>query len=117
MRHIKFSVWKEGRDQDDAVKAAVIDAIPQDLRDTIHDESELMELKTNDIQLHPDELLARGEVKSAITSETEVQVRQAFERGVTIRELIDIIQGKTANSPADPQQSIPQPSQGVNTGL
>ena len=117
MKHVKFSTWCEARESDEAIKAAVIDAIPEDLRSTIHDEGELLELNTDDIKLHPDELLARGEIKQALTPATETQVRQAFERGITIRELIDIISGKSANSPADPQQSIPQPSQPVNTGM
>ena len=114
MGYRTFSLWMEQRESDDAVKAAVLDAVPEDIRSKIRDESELLELNTNDIKLNADEVLSRGEIKQLLTPGMESRIRQAFERGTTLRDLIDTIMGTAPAAGPQPQESLPSPSLSVS---
>jgi hypothetical protein len=116
----RFSIWVEAREQDEAIRAAVLDAIPDDIKEDIQDESELLQLNTKSLRLSAAEILNRGEIKQAMNPAMEKEVQQAFEKGVTLQDLVDILQGKpgmNTQSLGAPEESVPPPSQPVNTGL
>ena len=109
-----FKIWLEQGEADDDIKAAVLGAVPEELKGTEHDEEQLLRTRTadfsNDVVTNMRELGVVTNLKDD-NPERWQDVIDAIGRGITLEELIDKIAGKdevAAVTGEPPPGSAPQ---------
>ncbi len=92
-----FRIWLEQGESENDIKAAVLGAVPEELKGTTHDEEQLLRTRTtdfsNDVVNNMKELGIVTNLKND-NPERWQDVMDAIVRGITLSELIDKIVGK-----------------------
>lgn len=121
-----FKLWVEMEDSHNSIKVAIIGALPDELKGTMKDEEQLLNLRTTELGREIIEKIRNLGVISSIKDQNPQKwqdISDSIKNGITIRDLIDKVSDReglgnlTTSRPmpdaniSDPRV-LPQQSQG-----